>query len=386
MKKKAGKAIRVLIVDDHAIVREGLRAFLGMLPDIELTGEAGGGEEALAAVARGKPEIVLMDLVMPGMDGIEATRRLAAEHPEVKVIALTSFSDDEKLYPVIKAGAVAYLLKDVGPQELAETIRAAARGEVRLAPEVTRRLMSGIAGETPAGEPLTERERQVLACLGRGLANKGIAAELFISEKTVKTHVSNLLGKLRLADRTQAALYAVKHGLWRGPLSRGGASWQVNPSLQLQDVAFRVGQIHESDGPGPGHRHGGEGTHLTAPRGQDRLPGGGHVLHGEGGVPVARAIHSPVGIPPLGEVLEDLQGRPAFPASGQTQVQAADARAGQSRGPLQPRAVQVPLRRHGPAAEHALVERRQLPPVPGHEVHVDEAGLHRNYSLRVSTM
>jgi len=213
MKKKAGKAIRVLIVDDHAIVREGLRTFLGMLEDIELVGEAANGELALEAVARGKPEIVLMDLVMPGMDGIETTRRLHAEHPEVKVIALTSFTDDDKLYPVIKAGAVAYLLKDVGPRELADTIRAAARGEVRLHPEVTRKLMSGIAGETPAAEPLTGREQEVLACLGRGLANKEIAAELFISEKTVKTHVSNVLEKLGLADRTQAALYAVKHGL-----------------------------------------------------------------------------------------------------------------------------------------------------------------------------
>ena len=213
MKKKAVKAIRVLIVDDHAIVREGLRTFLGMLEDIELVGEAANGELALEAVARGKPEIVLMDLVMPGMDGIEATRRLHAEHPEVKVIALSSFTDDDKLYPVIKAGAVAYLLKDVGPRELADTIRAAARGEVRLHPEVTRKLMSGIAGETPAAEPLTGREQEVLACLGRGLANKEIAAELFISEKTVKTHVSNVLEKLGLADRTQAALYAVKHGL-----------------------------------------------------------------------------------------------------------------------------------------------------------------------------
>jgi NarL family two-component system response regulator LiaR len=184
-----------------------------MLPDIVLVGEAGGGEEALAAVARGRPQVVLMDLVMPGMDGIEATRRLHAEHPEVKVIALSSFSDDDKLYPVIKAGAVAYLLKDVGPRELAEAIRAAARGEVRLAPEVTRRLMSGIAGEGPPGQALTEREQQVLACLGRGRSNKEIAAELFISEKTVKTHVSNVLEKLGLADRTQAALYAVKRGL-----------------------------------------------------------------------------------------------------------------------------------------------------------------------------
>jgi NarL family two-component system response regulator LiaR len=215
MSKKAVMKIRVLIVDDHAIVREGLRNFLGLLPDLELVGEAANGVEALQAVARSRPEVVLMDLVMPEMDGVEATRRLAAEHPKVKVIVLTSFSDDDKLYPAIKAGAVAYLLKDVGARELAEAIRAAARGEVRLAPEVTRRLMSGIAGGTEAApeSELTEREREVLACLGRGLSNKEIGAELFISEKTVKTHVSNLLDKLGLADRTQAALYAVKHGL-----------------------------------------------------------------------------------------------------------------------------------------------------------------------------
>ena len=220
MKKKADKAIRVLIVDDHAIVREGLRTFLGMLPDIELVGEASGGEEALAAVARSRPAVVLMDLVMPGMDGIEATRRLHESHPEVRVIALTSFTDDAKVYPVIKAGAVAYLLKDVGAQDLAEAIRAAARGEVRLHPEVTRRLMSGIAGGEPSPSDLTGREQEVLACLGRGLANKEIAAELFIAEKTVKTHVSNILDKLGLADRTQAALYAARHGLAGPPAAR----------------------------------------------------------------------------------------------------------------------------------------------------------------------
>jgi NarL family two-component system response regulator LiaR len=215
MSKKAVPKIRVLIVDDHAIVREGLRNFLGLLPDLELVGEAANGAEALAAVASSRPEVVLMDLVMPEMDGVEATRRLAAEHPKVKVIVLTSFSDDDKLYPAIKAGAVAYLLKDVGARELAEAIRAAARGEVRLAPEVTKRLMSGIAGGSEAApeSELTDREREVLACLGRGLSNKEIGTELFISEKTVKTHVSNLLDKLGLADRTQAALYAVKHGL-----------------------------------------------------------------------------------------------------------------------------------------------------------------------------
>ncbi len=215
MKEKPVRTVRVMVVDDHAIVREGLRTFLEMLPDIELVGEAAGGEEALAAAERVEPDVVLMDLVMPGMDGIEAIRRLRAHSPQVRVIALTSFSDDDKLYPAIKAGAAAYLLKDVGPQELAEAIRAAARGEMLLHPEITRRLMSGIAGEqsTVSEEPLTDREREVLRCLGRGLSNKEIGTELFISEKTVKTHVSNILGKLGLLDRTQAALYAVKHGV-----------------------------------------------------------------------------------------------------------------------------------------------------------------------------
>jgi NarL family two-component system response regulator LiaR len=204
-----------MIVDDHAIVRQGLHTFLGMLPDIELVGEAGNGEEALAAAGQARPDVVLMDLVMPVMDGIEAIRRLHAERPEIKVIALTSFTDDDKLYPAIKAGAAAYLLKDVGPQELAEAIRAAARGEMRLHPEVTRRLMSGIAGgrDSAQEEPLTPREQEILHCLGRGMSNKEIGTELFISEKTAKTHVSNILGKLGLQDRTQAALYAVKHGL-----------------------------------------------------------------------------------------------------------------------------------------------------------------------------
>ena len=204
-----------MVVDDHAIVREGLRNFLEMLPDIEVVGEAANGEEALVVAKRVKPDVVLLDLVMPVMDGIEAVGRLKAQSPGVKVIALTSFSDDDKLYPAIKAGASAYLLKDVGPQELAEAIRAAARGEMRLHPEVTRRLMSGIAGrkEEPPTEPLTDREREVLRCLGRGLSNKEIGTELFIGEKTVKTHVSNILGKLGLPDRTQAALYAVKHGV-----------------------------------------------------------------------------------------------------------------------------------------------------------------------------
>jgi two-component system, NarL family, response regulator LiaR len=211
----ASERVRVMIVDDHAVVREGLKNFLGMLPGIEVAAEAGSGAEALAVAAEAKPQVALMDLVMPGMDGIEATRRLRAEHPDIKVIVLTSFAEDDKLFPALRAGAVAYLLKDVGPKELAETIRAAARGEVRLNPDMTRRLVAGLAGgaEKQPEELLTERELEVLRCIARGRSNKEIGADLFISEKTVKTHVGNILDKLALADRTQAALYAVKRGL-----------------------------------------------------------------------------------------------------------------------------------------------------------------------------
>jgi two-component system, NarL family, response regulator LiaR len=213
--KKAADAVRVLVCDDHAVVREGLRNFLGMLPGIEIAGEAATGAEALEQAARLRPQVVLMDLVMPGMDGIEATRRLRAELPEVKVIVLTSFADDDKLFPALRAGAAAYLLKDVGPQELAEAIRAAARGEVRLGPGVTQRLVSGIAGgaERQPEADLTGRELEVLRCIARGRSNKEIGSDLGISEKTVKSHVGSILDKLSLADRTQAALYAVKRGL-----------------------------------------------------------------------------------------------------------------------------------------------------------------------------
>ena len=215
MAKKAAGAVRVMIVDDHAVVREGLRNFLGMLPGIELVAEAASGTEALERAPKAKPQVVLMDLMMPVMDGIEATRRLHEAHPEVKVIVLTSFADDDRVFPALRAGAVAYLLKDVGPKELAEAIVAAARGEVRLHPDVTKRLVSELAGGAPKRpeEELTEREREVLRCIARGRSNKEIGEDLFISEKTVKTHVGSILAKLGLADRTQAALYAVKHGL-----------------------------------------------------------------------------------------------------------------------------------------------------------------------------
>jgi two-component system, NarL family, response regulator LiaR len=208
-------SIRVLIVDDHAVVREGLRNFLGMLSGIEIAGEASSGERALELAVSVRPDVVLMDLVMPGMDGIEATRRLREAHPGLKIIVLTSFAEDDKLFPALRAGASAYLLKDVGPGELAEAIRAAARGETLLGPGVTQRLVSGIAGgadRQPESE-LTERELEVLRCIARGRSNKEIGGDLGISEKTVKTHVGSILSKLSLQDRTQAALYAVRRGL-----------------------------------------------------------------------------------------------------------------------------------------------------------------------------
>ena len=215
-----GKAerVRVMIVDDHAVVREGLKNYLGALAGFEVVGEASNGAEAVQSAKKCRPQVVLMDLVMPVMDGIEATRALHEAQPDVRVIVLTSFADDDKLFPALKAGAVAYLLKDVGPKELAEAISAAARGETRLHPEISRRLVAGIAGGVGgAGErpedQLTDRERDVLKCLAQGRSNKEIGAQLFISEKTVKTHVGSILDKLGLADRTQAALYAVKHGL-----------------------------------------------------------------------------------------------------------------------------------------------------------------------------
>lgn len=215
MQGKSVEPVRVMIVDDHAVVREGLRNFLGMVSGIKVTGEAANGAEALAAVANARPHVVLMDLVMPEMDGIETTRKMHQEHPDIAIIVLTSFPEDDKLFPALRAGAVSYLLKDVGPRELADTILAAARGEVRLPPEVARRLVSGIAGgaEKRLEEILTDRELDVLRCLGRGRSNKEIGEELFISEKTVKTHVSSILDKLSLSDRTQAALFAVKRGL-----------------------------------------------------------------------------------------------------------------------------------------------------------------------------
>jgi two-component system, NarL family, response regulator LiaR len=209
--------IRVVIADDHAVVRQGLRTFLSLQEDIEVVGEAADGEQALAAVAALGPDIVLMDLVMPRLGGVAAIERLRALAPATRTIVLTSFLDEDKVLPAVRAGAAGYLLKDVEPAELVRAIRMVDRGEALLHPAVAARVLREIAGDDGAGggrhEQLTAREREVLALLARGRANKAIAFELGVAEKTVKTHVGNILGKLGLSDRTQAALYAVREGL-----------------------------------------------------------------------------------------------------------------------------------------------------------------------------
>jgi len=208
--------IRVLVVDDHAVVRQGLRTFLELQDDIEVVGEAADGEQALASAAALEPDVVLMDLVMPRLDGVSALQRLRERAPATRVIVLTSFLDDDKVLPAVRAGAAGYLLKDVQPAELVRAIRMADRGQALLHPAVAARVLRELAGDDTRAERnelLTPRELEVLALLAGGRANKAIARELGVAEKTVKTHVGNILGKLGLSDRTQAALYAVREGL-----------------------------------------------------------------------------------------------------------------------------------------------------------------------------
>jgi NarL family two-component system response regulator LiaR len=205
--------VTILIVDDHPVVRQGLRTFLDLQGDLSVVGEAETGAEAVTKVQELLPDVVLMDLVMPDLDGIEAARRIRDVSPSTKVIVLTSYAEDEKVFPAIKAGAAGYLLKDVEPAELAEGIRNVHRGEALLHPRIAARVMREIMDEKTDGEVLTAREQDVLRALAKGLSNKAIAEELVVSEKTVKTHVSNILAKLHLADRTQAALYAVRERL-----------------------------------------------------------------------------------------------------------------------------------------------------------------------------
>lgn len=203
--------ISVLIVDDHPVVREGLRAFLQLQEDMEVVGEAGDGVEALEKIGELLPDVVLIDLVMPRMDGITATRHIRDLSPSTCILVLTSFAEDDKVFPAIKGGALGYLMKDTTPADLAESIRSVYRGQPSLHPQVARKLMDQIVTtEEEAGEKLTLRETEVLRLIARGHSNKEIAAALAISEKTVKAHVSNILQKLHLADRTQAALYAVR--------------------------------------------------------------------------------------------------------------------------------------------------------------------------------
>lgn len=204
--------VTVLLVDDHAVVRQGLRAFLDVADGITVVGEASNGQEGVAVARELTPDVALLDLVMPRMDGIEATRQIRAASPRTRVIVLTSYGEEEKLLPAIKAGAISYLLKDVTPEDLVGAIFAAKRGEATLPPGIATTLMQQIAARDSRAvlEALSERELDVLREIAHGRSNKEISANLGISEKTVKTHVSNILDKLQLADRTQAAIYALR--------------------------------------------------------------------------------------------------------------------------------------------------------------------------------
>ncbi len=207
--------IRVALVDDQSLIRAGLRALLAAEDGIEVVGEAADGEQAVARVARLRPDVVLMDLVMPVVDGVTAIKRILARDPDAKILVLTSFASEDAMLPALRAGASGYLLKDTDPAELERAVRAAAAGEALLSPVVAARLLREVR-RVPADDglaALTPREREVLGLLARGLSNREIAHELVVAEKTVKTHVSSVLAKLSLADRTQAALFAVRAGL-----------------------------------------------------------------------------------------------------------------------------------------------------------------------------
>jgi len=208
--------IRVFITDDHPIVRRGIKQLLDTEPDIEIVGEATNGREAVADIDRLKPDIVLMDLVMPVMDGIEATRQIKAAHPSIQILVLTSFATDDKIFPAIKAGALGYLIKDTGPDELIQAIRQVHNGQPTLHPSIAQKLLKELSltsRQPPSPDPLTDREVEVLKLIARGLSNQEIAETLVVSVATVYTHVSKILDKLHLASRTQAALYALREGL-----------------------------------------------------------------------------------------------------------------------------------------------------------------------------
>jgi len=211
--------ITVLLVDDHAIVRQGVRAFLQTQSEIAVVAEAGTGEEAVRLATEHAPDVALVDLIMPSMDGVEVTRQLRARSPRTNVIVLTSYHDDEHIFPAIRAGALSYLLKEVGPHELADAVRKAASSEAVLHPRVAARVVKELHGarrdEPNVFHNLSDRELEVLKLIAEGLSNAEISSRLFISEKTTKNHVSNILSKLHLADRTQAAVYAWRRGVVR---------------------------------------------------------------------------------------------------------------------------------------------------------------------------
>lgn len=209
--------ISIVLVDDHDVVRRGIRAYLDTLPEFQVVGEATSGEEALKLVLEFIPDVVLMDLIMPGMDGIETTRRVKALSPRTQVVVLTSYHEDAHIFPALKAGAISYILKDMKVEKLAEAIHRAVQGEVTLHPRVAARVLQNIRGESSGEEnlftELTERELDVLKLIANGMTNSQIASKLVISENTVKGHVSNILSKLHLADRTQVAVYAWQKGI-----------------------------------------------------------------------------------------------------------------------------------------------------------------------------
>jgi NarL family two-component system response regulator LiaR len=224
---KAGK-IRVFVVDDHAIVRDGIQSLLATEPDIECVGEAANGTDAVSKVRNLRPDVILMDLVMPELDGIEAIHQIMAFQPEARILVLTSFSADDKVFPAIKAGALGYLLKDTGSEDLMRAIHQVYRGEASLHPKIARMVLQEISiaqpikniehqphipGQLAKVDPLTERELEVLKLVARGRSNREIADQLVVTEGTVRTHVSNILDKLHLASRTQATLYALREGL-----------------------------------------------------------------------------------------------------------------------------------------------------------------------------
>jgi DNA-binding NarL/FixJ family response regulator len=214
---KKNNAISLMIVDDHKIVRDGICAYLETVPEIEVIAQAESGSDAVQLAEQLAPDVVLMDLIMPGMDGVEATWRVRQVSPRSKIVILTSFHEDSNIFPAIKAGALSYVLKSIDPEELAETIKSAARGEAVLDSKVASRLMHEYRDDAnesmQAYMQLTNREQEVLELIAKGLSNAQIAEQLFISEKTVKSHVSNILSKLHFADRTQVAVFAWKEGI-----------------------------------------------------------------------------------------------------------------------------------------------------------------------------